>query len=1040
MFWISLYLAFCWISTFVALALWLFTWQRRHRLAYAAPWYLGMITASLLWSLSAIFSLTAPSPYLAYLSERIGEVGSGLVSLFFVLTLMSLWPKYHLWAVRLAVGGLLFHAFIHVYLSFLPVTAERLTLGDYSWWRIIRDDPTWERVLWVLLVYVPAVVGLWLYRRAYHRWWSARPRWVRIALSGIVTLILVGALLNILDVGVFGLLEIFPPSLWLLLLLVGVGILSLHYEMTPALSSEAVLRRIREGVMVFDAFDRLVWWNEEAERALHLEPQSHQYYPAEVVLRAWPDLLHVYHASTGQPVHLTLVMQGQPRHWEVVALNLVGSQDAPLGRVLVFYDLSEYRRMERTLAFRAETEALYRNLIHLGQGEVLDDDDLLRRAGALIYHRLHAFGLQGLAVYRASGERLAAWGEHNLCPPRLSDDVARAQDMPILMLEENGQRFGWLWYREASGPEGFPQRPVLQQAGHLLVQRLARQREERRLRLLHEVYMQMSDAVMVFNAQGQLVDMNHAASLLLGVPLIPSPTEIGLRLDQILTLSPQQRLEMERSLIQDGQWQAILPLRTPEGEERTVEVKLSRLRGGPLGVSTVAVLRDITEQEALRTALAHQRTLLEHLLRIARAVLEAPLSVQDMFHEAVRIGREVTSARDFGLILFKPDGTVRDVILALKDAEVSHDVARAWAHTLLQGGLLARVVQRPRPRYLRDLARCPWREPGHSMPWRSLVLIPLMTGSHVLGLFIAGHAAPRALKPADLAVLRGTAEILALGLTHAQLYEEQIRLAHERLLAKEQAERLREREERFISNVSHEMRTPLQAILGYLEWILRDTDPETPYRDLADDLQKVAQAAQTLKDFIDQLLDYQRARQTQSLHIVPVRVHDVVNEVVDLVQPLIARGQNTLVIDIIPVDLQLRTDPDKLRHILLNLLSNAAKFTRNGHITVRARAQMRRGTPGVTITVADTGIGIPAEAQQWIFEPFAQADGEIARRFGGTGLGLALVREYTQALGGEISLTSQVGKGSEFTVWLPDGGPETRAKTSRSGPLPDRER
>ncbi len=1044
MFFISLYLTLCWISTLTAALLGFITWRRRQRLAHTAPWYLGMVLGGLLWAQSSVLSMTAATPRFGYMAERIGEVGSGLVSLFFILTLLSLWPQYRAWTGRLFLLGLLFQGAIHTYLSFLPVVAYRDTLFGYQWWVFQRPDPLWERVLWMLLVYVPAVVGLWLYQRAYERWWAARPAWVRVTLKAAVALILIGVLLNILDVGIFDQLEVLPPTLWLLLLLVGVGILSLHYDVTPALSSEAVLRRIREGVMVFDAFDRLVWWNDEAGRTLQLRPDLHQYHPVKEVLQPWPELLEIYTAGREHRTTITLTLRGRTHHWEAFTLPLAGPSEAALGRVLVFYDLSKYRRLERTLAFRAESEALYRALIHLGQAIEHADDELLRQAGAEIFRRLHNFGLRGLALYQADGTRLAQWGEAHLSPEAIApaDKPAPAQpEAPLLALQDNDQRFGWLWYYEGNDPDSFPQRPILQQATHILVQWLVRRQEERRLRLLHEVYMQMSDAVMVFDGQGRLIDMNNAAADLLGLPLQTCPHHADVRFDALVPLTAQQRAELTRALQKGEPWQDVLPLRTPDGNERIVEIKLSLLRGGPLGVSTVAVLRDITEQETLRAALAHQRAILERLLRIARAVLEAPLTVQAMFHEAVRIGREVTAARDFGLLLLDEEGALQDVILALQAAHLSRDQALAWLRDDLQrNGLLARVIQRARPRYVRDMQRYPW--PYHEpIPWRSLAFIPLVTGHRVLGVFIAGSQQPRAFSPADFAVLRGAAEILSLGLIHARLYEEQIHLAQERLLAKEQAERLREREERFISNVSHEMRTPLQAILGYLEWILRDTDPNTPYRDLADDLQKVAQAAQTLKEFIDQLLDYQRARQSQSLHILPVRVHDVVNEVTDLIRPLVIRGQNTLDVDIVPENLSLRTDPEKLRHILLNLLSNAAKFTRNGHITVRARAQIRRGQPGVAFTVADTGIGIPAEAQRWIFEPFAQADGDIARRFGGTGLGLALVREYTQALGGEISLVSQVGKGSEFTVWLPDGGPprDPRSKPSRSGPLPDRE-
>ncbi|NPA26445.1 MAG: GAF domain-containing protein, partial [Chloroflexi bacterium] len=963
---VSLYLALCWLSTLVAAGLWIFTWKRRHRMTHVAPWYLGMVTASILWSGGTLVGMTAADPKIAYMGERVGEAGSGLVSLFFVLTLLALWPQYRVWVYRLAAAGLFFHAWIHTYLSFLPVQVRPYTLGTYTWWMIERHDPMWERVLWLLVVYLPAVAGLILYRTAYRSWWTTRPRWLRTLLSLLLAAILTGTLLNILDVGPFAALEIFPPTLWLLLLLVGGGILRLHYDMTPALSSDAILRRIREGVLVFDAFDRLVWWNDEAAHALGLTRERHQNRSAEEVLRPWPDLLAVHQTSSGQPTQISLPIHGRLQHWEVVALALEDRQGGPLGRVLVFYDLTEYRRMERTLAFRAESEALYRNLIHLGQ-ETPNETRLLARAAEQIYTRLRGFGLAGLAAYSDQGKRLVTWGQaRELSPPVLQPELVQRPDAPVVLLEDKGRIFGAFWYHEAATPEAFSPRPILRQASHILVQWLVRHQEERRLRLMHEVYMQMSDAVMVFDARGQVLDMNTAAKRLLGLDIDPKDDTgnppAPLRMEDIFSLDPDQRAAWRRRLWAQGAWRDVLVLRTRTGEERIVEGKFSLLRGGPFGSLEIAVLRDITEQETLRAALARQRALLAHLLRIARAVLEAPLTVQDMFREAVRVGQEVTAATDFGLLLLDEHGAVRDLVLATREPlPWPREQLLQWAEENARAGVLARVLTRPRPRYLRDLARLPWADQMPRLPWRSLALIPLMTGGRVLGLFIVGHPEPRAFRPQDRAVLQGTAEILALGLVHAQLYEDQIRLAQERLRAQEQAERLREQEERLLSNVSHEMRTPLQAILGYLEWIMQDAQPNTPYRALEDDLQKIAQAAQTLKQFIDQLLDYQRARKEQRVHLQRFRVKEVVDEVLDLVRPLIRRGQNQLHVHITPPEISLHSDPDKLRHILLNLLSNAAKFTRQGHITLRVQPQMRAGRPGVLITVADTGMGIPPE-------------------------------------------------------------------------------
>src|SRR4029453_3519215 len=181
-------------------------------------------------------------------------------------------------------------------------------------------------------------------------------------------------------------------------------------------------------------------------------------------------------------------------------------------------------------------------------------------------------------------------------------------------------------------------------------------------------------------------------------------------------------------------------------------------------------------------------------------------------------------------------------------------------------------------------------------------------------------------------------------------------------------------------------------------------------------LQKVLISSEHLLKLINGLLDLAKI-EAGKMEIIaePVRVEDIVNMATATVEPLLKDGRVRFVKDIPPDLPPLKTDRDKLKQILLNLLSNAAKFTEKGEIKVAAWQE----NGNVKLTVADTGIGMKKEALDYIFDEFRQADMSSTRRYGGTGLGLAIVRRFINLMGGEISVESEVGKGSKFTITIP---------------------
>ena len=307
---------------------------------------------------------------------------------------------------------------------------------------------------------------------------------------------------------------------------------------------------------------------------------------------------------------------------------------------------------------------------------------------------------------------------------------------------------------------------------------------------------------------------------------------------------------------------------------------------------------------------------------------------------------------------------------------------------------------------------------------RSVLAVPLLREEKVVGAIVIRRKTAGEFADSVVSLVQNFASQSVLAIQNARLFQE----VREKSRELEVASQLKSQ---FLANMSHELRTPLNAIIGVTE-MLREDAVDLKREDDFEPLDRVLRAAKHLLALINDILDLSKIEAGKiDIHIEKFAIEPLIRDVVQTISTMATKNGNQVVVECAADIGSMNADQTRIRQALLNLASNANKFTEKGSVTISAKRAMEAGREWVTMAVADTGIGLTPEQMGKLFQDFVQADASITRKYGGTGLGLAISRRFCQMMGGDITVASEAGRGSTFTIRLP-----TDAAASRPAPAP----
>jgi signal transduction histidine kinase/DNA-binding response OmpR family regulator/HAMP domain-containing protein len=478
-----------------------------------------------------------------------------------------------------------------------------------------------------------------------------------------------------------------------------------------------------------------------------------------------------------------------------------------------------------------------------------------------------------------------------------------------------------------------------------------------------------------------------------------------------------------------GGWRSLLavPVMSREGAAVGV-IWVARASAGPFPDNQIALLQTFAEQaviaienvrlfkevEARTAALSKTVGQLTALGEVGQAI-SSTLDLETVLKTVVSRAMQLTGL-DAGVI-YEYDEATGQFELRASENFYDESVVGLRGSGIRKGeGAVGTCVATREPTQVPDTnaSEYPARLRGllDRSGFRAILAVPLLREHQVIGALMVIRKTAGPFAPEVVELLKTFAAQSALAIQNARLFRE---IAEK----SQQLEVASQLKSQFLANMSHELRTPLNAIIGVTEMLHEDA-VDLKREDDLEPLERVLRAARHLLALINDILDLSKIEAGKmDIHIESFAIAPLIQDVVQTIETMAAKNGNTVVVDCAADIGTMRADQTRIRQALLNLASNANKFTERGTVTIGARRATEAGREWVTMAVTDTGIGLTPEQMGKLFQDFVQADASTTRKYGGTGLGLAISRRFCQMMGGDIAVTSEAGRGSTFTIRLP---------------------
>ena len=420
----------------------------------------------------------------------------------------------------------------------------------------------------------------------------------------------------------------------------------------------------------------------------------------------------------------------------------------------------------------------------------------------------------------------------------------------------------------------------------------------------------------------------------------------------------------------------------------------------------VIAIENLRLFDEVKEALDHQRASAETLKVISTSVSDS----QPVFDAIIASCARLFPGCQAGINIVDKDGMLQLRASVGIDAQALLKVMREVAERHAGGGFFLRGKIAHFPDVEQADVPLPVREPTLSAGTKAVVFAPMVSEGRSIGSIWIGRRTAGAFSDKELALLQTFADEAVIAIQNMRLFDE----------IQDKSRQLAEASQhksQFLANMSHELRTPLNAIIGVSEMLREDAEA---LKQDTEPLDRVLGAGRHLLALINDILDLSKIEAGRmELALASFALAPLIADVVKTIEPLTTKNTNQVAVHCDAAIGTMHADQMRLRQALLNLMSNANKFTDRGTISIDARQGQENGRDWITLAVADTGIGMTAEQMGKLFQEFSQASSTTASKYGGTGLGLVISRRFCQMMGGDITVESEPGRGSTFTIRVP---------------------